>query len=170
MQPINVEKVKELFWSKVNIDPDGCWGWSGAKSPRGYGVMTINNKKKIATHVSWWLETGDWPTAWMLHKCDNPPCIRPDHLFVGNQTDNMRDAHSKGRTKNTFVEKEFCKHGHPMSGDNVGLINSKARGKILRYCKECSKLMNQKWSGYKQKWYIDHRVLKNNGKGRSASI
>lgn len=93
------------FMTKVNKTSDGsCWEWLGAKDQNGYGSIQafrdLNTGKwvlKNATHVSWWYFTGEWPTQWMLHTCDNPSCVNPDHLFEGDVTDNNRDMIAKGR-------------------------------------------------------------------------
>jgi hypothetical protein len=64
-----------------------------------YGNIRVGNGRKKATHVSWFLHFGTWPALNMLHTCDTPACIRPDHLFEGDQVDNMQDARQKGRTR-----------------------------------------------------------------------
>jgi hypothetical protein len=152
------DKIKAQFWPKVDKS-DGCWSWSAAHNPSGYGVMSFEGKRQLATHVAWWLENGVWPTLFVLHKCDNPLCVRIDHLFLGTQTDNMRDCAKKGRLGGIFQVKEKCKHGHPMKNDNVGIIDSKARGKRLRYCRACAKRSNDERKEYKHQWYIKRKQL-----------
>jgi hypothetical protein len=85
-----------------------CWVWVGARASNGYGVF----KKKGAHRVSWELHCGKIPDGlFVLHKCDNPPCVRPDHLFIGDQTDNMSDASKKGR----IVIDNMPGEKHPLS-------------------------------------------------------
>lgn len=86
------------FWKKVKIDPAGCFEWLGAKMP--YGVIrNEQGKNEYAHRVSWRLHTGNSIPEGMdvLHHCDNPSCVRFDHLFLGTDTDNQQDAVRKGR-------------------------------------------------------------------------
>jgi hypothetical protein len=94
----------QRFWSKVNKNTTtGCWEWSGANNGRGYGKFHIGgegNPQRYAHRISWIIANGDIPKGlWILHKCDNPKCVNPNHMFLGTQTDNMQDAASKGRIK-----------------------------------------------------------------------
>jgi HNH endonuclease len=86
----------EKFVIKKNKD---CWDWSGAKS-NGYGNFNHRGKIMKAHRASWLIHKGAIPNdLFVLHKCDNCSCSNPDHLFLGNHTDNMRDMASKFRTK-----------------------------------------------------------------------
>jgi hypothetical protein len=85
------------FWSKVN-KTEGCWLWEACVNSWGYGQFKLNGKQKQAQRVSWMLNFGPIPEGMeVLHKCDNPPCVRPDHLFLGSQDDNMKDKNYKNR-------------------------------------------------------------------------
>lgn len=93
----------ERFWSKVDkngpvIVPElgNCWVWLTATT-QGYGEIGIAGRTVRAHRLSWEIENGSPTDMLILHKCDNPPCIRPDHLFKGTQLDNMQDAMAKGR-------------------------------------------------------------------------
>lgn len=78
----------------------GCWVWTGSlvKDRGGYGRFHANGKSYRAHRLSWQLHHGRWPgNLFVCHKCDNPRCVRPDHLFLGTTDDNMADMVSKGR-------------------------------------------------------------------------
>lgn len=90
----------ERLWARVDISDasDGCWEWTGNRDPNGYGRIGIGQTPVLVHRLSWELAYGPLPEgACVLHRCDNPPCVRPDHLFLGDRADNMRDAVSKGR-------------------------------------------------------------------------
>jgi hypothetical protein len=92
------EPIEDRFWQFVN-KTDTCWLWTGSRS-RGYGLIGAgaSGKTKSAHRVSYELANGPIPAGmWVLHKCDNPPCVNPAHLFLGDRADNMRDAFRKGR-------------------------------------------------------------------------
>lgn len=77
----------------------GCWLWVGATS-RGYGTTSVLGKMVRAHRASWLLHHGPIAEgAWVLHKCDTPLCINPDHLYLGTHQDNMTDMRRKGRAK-----------------------------------------------------------------------
>lgn len=86
------------FWSKVDKTGD-CWIWKAGKDSGGYGTISARGINANKAHrVSWWLTFGEIPKGLnVLHKCDNPPCVNPDHLFLGTQKDNMQDCSKKGR-------------------------------------------------------------------------
>lgn len=92
------------YWSKViQRDGDECWGWSGAKLKSGYGCVNWGGRiygKFLCAHVlSWQIANGQTVPKGLCicHKCDNPECSRPDHLFLGTHADNVADKVAKGR-------------------------------------------------------------------------
>lgn len=91
----------ERFWSKVKQDENGCWIWIARKDRAGYGEFRLNGKTKKAHRVSYELTNPnvDITKFCVLHKCDNPSCVRPDHLFHGSHNDNVQDKIKKGRAK-----------------------------------------------------------------------
>lgn len=88
--------LMKRFWNKVQ-KTETCWNWTGAKR-KGYGVIKID-KKSIATHrLSYVMHKGQIPKGLLVcHSCDNPSCVNPDHLFLGDYSDNMLDAIDKDR-------------------------------------------------------------------------
>lgn len=85
------------FWAHVHFGP-GCWTWLASKKHDGYGKRKHNGKMTTAHRVSFEMEFGPIPDGLaVLHRCDNPPCVRPDHLFLGTQQENIADMVAKGR-------------------------------------------------------------------------
>jgi hypothetical protein len=91
--------LSEYFWSiVVPGDPDKCWEWQGGKSKDGYGYLHLAGQTKLAHRVSYELHHGEIPKGLVIcHKCDNPPCVNPKHLFIGTHLDNAVDRDKKGR-------------------------------------------------------------------------
>jgi hypothetical protein len=84
---------------KFRIDPDTlCWNWQSRIDSKGYGHMRFGGREMLAHRLAWLLFRGEDPGArFVLHKCDNPLCVNPDHLFLGDAGDNIRDCGAKGR-------------------------------------------------------------------------
>lgn len=101
---------EERFWSRVDkgapppVHASGlgnCWAWTGYKHKFGYGMISRDGRHAMLTthRVSWEMHNGAIPPKMVvMHRCDNPACVNPEHLAVGTQGDNMRDAREKGRT------------------------------------------------------------------------
>jgi hypothetical protein len=89
----------ERFWRKVTRTP-GCWIWTGSRtqSGTGYGQFWTKGRLQPAHRVAWEFQNGLIPAGKrLLHRCDNKPCVRPSHLFLGSQSDNLVDMVLKGR-------------------------------------------------------------------------
>ena len=99
-------RFPEHFWAQVRRTDDlfSCWEWQGCKDNKGYG-QTCRHGKPISAHrAAWVLTYGAIPARLcVLHHCDHPACVRPDHLFLGTKGDNNRDAAAKGRSRGGCV-------------------------------------------------------------------
>lgn len=92
--------IEDRFWAKVDRTGE-CWVWTGYRDPNGYGRISRGNgiPPILASRLSWLLHHGTLPDdLYVCHHCDNPSCVRPDHLFLGDQKANMQDAARKNRT------------------------------------------------------------------------
>jgi hypothetical protein len=99
--PIKTEsEVLADFWNKTNQrGPNECWQWTGAKVPGGYGSLYIGMRRKTGAHqYSWMIHNGgQYPKQWVLHSCDNPSCVNPNHLRLGTPKENTADSRQRGR-------------------------------------------------------------------------
>jgi hypothetical protein len=87
---------------------DGCWIWTGGKTSRGYGSISVNNVNFRVHRVAYELFVGKIPEGMVvMHTCDVPVCVRPDHLLIGTDADNVRDMDAKGRRGITKGESVF---------------------------------------------------------------
>ncbi len=121
----------------------GCWEWEGATAWSGYGLVCRPGGKLHwrAHRVAWTIYNGDIDPEELLvcHDCDNPPCVRPDHLFLGTHKDNMMDAAVKGRLY-TKLTPDQVREIRALCAQGIGR-NEIARtygvsGTLIRYIKE----------------------------------
>ncbi len=91
--------IEKRFWKKIDIkDSIECWEWKAVKNNKNYGQVSFNGKMELAHRVMWILVNGEIPdNLCVLHKCDNPSCVNPSHLFLGTKRDNSNDMVAKGR-------------------------------------------------------------------------
>ena len=107
---INIDQdLRDRFWARVDVQKgDACWQWVAGRDADGYGAISHNRIQLKAHRLSWELENGPIPERiCVLHHCDNPSCVRPDHLWLGTQAENMADRNQKGRMGRA------CWRGHP---------------------------------------------------------
>lgn len=111
--------VETRFWSRVN-KTDKCWLWTVSNDTR-YGVMSVKGVPTKAHRISWELHNGEIPEGMsVLHTCDNPPCVNPEHLWLGTYGDNIRDAVKKGRLDTRGrAHRNHCVNGHEYKEDNT---------------------------------------------------
>lgn len=136
-----MKTLEERFWEKVLITPFyECWEWLGSKDKDGYGYFGHKDK---AHRFSWKINNGVIPhKIHVLHKCDNPSCVRPQHLFLGTHEDNMKDMAKKGRAKwggkIPLMERQAsCKRGHKFDPKNIYEYPSGRRS--CRLCREINR-------------------------------
>jgi hypothetical protein len=94
------DSLIKRFWEKVE-KTEYCWIWKASKNKQGYGRFGVSAGKAVnAPRVSWTILKGDIPEDnFICHKCDNPSCVNPDHLFIGTRQDNIDDMMKKKRSK-----------------------------------------------------------------------
>jgi hypothetical protein len=102
---VPVERRFQLQICKMN---NGCWNWTGAHDKDGYGWIRVSGKQIAAHRYSYTASHGQIPGGMqVLHTCDNPCCVNPDHLFIGTQQNNVDDMIEKGRRANICGEKSI---------------------------------------------------------------
>ena len=120
------EQVLSKFWSLVKKQP-GCWLWLGKGLPSGYGRFRINSEEHYAHRFSYEQKFGKVETGfYVCHKCDNPACVKPGHLFLGTPQDNVDDMWEKGRAVSR--PKGYNKGvPHPTPEKMLGDLNGNAK-------------------------------------------
>jgi len=94
------QPVAQRFWAKVKVTA-GCWPWMAYRNSDGYGMFNLCGEPLYAHRVAWLLSVGPIPIGMeILHECDNRPCVRPDHTYLGTQLENMADCIARGRRAN----------------------------------------------------------------------
>ena len=125
----------DRFWGKIQQGPVGeCWEWKAAKrsGPGSYGAFRLNGQTFQAHRLVYQFHHGSIPPAHIVaHTCDNPPCCNLSHLWVGTQTENMRDMAAKGRT--AAQRRTHCPQGHPYDENNT------YHYKTRRHCRACKR-------------------------------
>lgn len=118
----------ERFWQRVDgsAGADGCWPWTAGRFDTGYGCVWFEGRAQKAHRVAWLVAYGPLgPTERVLHRCDNPPCCNPGHLFAGSSRDNTADMLAKGR-----ANRDGRRH---LSGEQIPTIRERyAAGATLK--------------------------------------
>lgn len=123
---------RQIFFEQAGERPiAGCWNWPGKLYSNGYGRFRVIGKELLAHRISFEVHTGVTPTSNQVvcHKCDNPRCINPDHLFIGTHRDNALDMISKGRGNPATG---FRNHRCKLSDDDVSKIRQSVAAGVSR--------------------------------------
>ncbi len=173
----------ELFWSHVDSSggTDACWPWKAYRQKSGYGLYYMgyrhdHNGKHIMAHRLAWQYANNQPIPggqMICHRCDNPPCCNPAHLFLGDQFANMQDASTKGRCVHKAVkgdahylrQRTHCKNGHPFNEANTRW------DKDRRICRICSREALKRWiAKHPIEWKLGSRTRDHKHKAKLRQL
>jgi hypothetical protein len=137
------EDRNRLFWEKVDIrGKNECWNWTGAKNKAGYGMFKVAVGTSLANRMSYKLAFCFIPEGMcVLHKCDNPSCVNPYHLYAGTMGDNTRDMIERHRQY--WANRDRCSMGHEYTPENT--LHYNGTKKDSRICKTCKKTKAHEW-------------------------
>lgn len=135
---VSLSNRAPAFWSQVDKSGD-CWIWEGKRNPRHpYGQFYVGwdgeRYVEMRAHRAAWSLANAQPVPEgmsVMHSCDNPICVNPDHLSLGTHTDNVRDMWAKGRARNRMVGMTHCQRGHEFTPENTTVSGGK------RKCRAC---------------------------------
>jgi hypothetical protein len=130
--------MHERFLAKTRRDlRTGCWLWTAAHDRDGYGSIYVDGKKEQAHRVAYALFVGPVPEGdWVLHRCDTPACVNPDHLYLGTNKQNVADRENRGRggvLARFQASKTHCPQDHPYTEENT-YHNPANGGRVCRTC------------------------------------
>lgn len=137
--------INELFWRRV-VKAESCWIWNSDRLKSGYGILQITKHKKhkkyLAHRLSWKIHNGDIPEGLcVLHKCDVPCCVNPDHLFLGTSTENNADRDRKNRQgkgeqlpQSKLTEKQVLEIRKRYASDHIRILDLAAEYAVTKPC------------------------------------
>lgn len=123
-----IAKFHSKFTQKESCE---CWEWIAAKGRHGYGHFSFAGKTRQSHRVAFAIYFGSVPDLLVCHKCDNPSCVNPDHLFLGTDKDNLNDSYSKRRRSvkispeawNRIIEQIQSGRSHREVADEFGVTH-----------------------------------------------
>lgn len=142
--------VVMALWSRVAVTDAGCWEWQGHRNEHGYGRVSVGGRRMYAHRLAYLATHFVIPEGLVvMHRCDNPPCVNPDHLAIGTYADNTADMIAKGRSRlgqnieNPFDvgavnrAKTHCPAGHAYAVNAYLHARKDRPGRVERICLEC---------------------------------
>lgn len=140
----NKRPIMDRLMEKI-LKTDSCWLWTGSKIVGGYGSIFYEGRSQKAARVLYEITKGPIPDGlYLLHECDNPPCVNPDHLKPGTQAQNMADCDKRGRMFKP-ERAEACKRGHPTE------TSVKDYGNGKHHCMPCQRILQARYRDKKRK-------------------
>ena len=119
---------------RCNVDENGCWIWQKFRHTKGYGGMYFRGRQQRPHRAMGELVYGPIPKGMLVcHRCDNPPCCNPEHLWIGTPKQNSLDMSEKRRQR--WQRHTHCQHGHELTGNNVRVFLR--AGRPIRKCHAC---------------------------------
>lgn len=133
------EKTDKAFMDRVK-KLDSCWEWQGSTNVHGYGTLRYKKKHSLAHRVSYRIHKGDIPDGLhVCHRCDNPLCVNPDHLFLGTHQDNMDDMALKGRKHTKLTASDVVEIRKSDLSDKELSVKFDVSERTIRYAKDKTK-------------------------------
>lgn len=130
--------VRERLLARVVVEPNGCWRWTGALNPGGYGRITVEGRTRPAHRIAYELLIGPIPEGLSIdHLCRTPACVNPEHMEPVPIRENILRGNNPPATN---ARKTHCKNGHPFAGENLVL-----RPDGHRECQTCAKAYRAIW-------------------------